>query len=63
MSQGGWACYQSLPAVDAPDTGSNAGSNTLAARMNKPDGGDFAHISRFPLQTESGDESSPTVAQ
>ena len=32
-----------------PETGSGTGSTSLTNRMNKPDGGDFQHISRFFL--------------
>ena len=35
-------------AVNAPNTGSSAGSTLSAARMSKPSGGGFQHISRFP---------------
>jgi hypothetical protein len=48
---GGRQDGRSLPAplnVDGPETGSHAGSSGFATRMNKPLGGDFAPISRFP---------------
>jgi hypothetical protein len=46
MAPRGWALLPVAFAIDAPETGSNAGSSALTNPMNKPDGGDFAHISR-----------------
>ena len=43
----GWPPATSPVAIEAPETGSSAGSGADTNRMNKPDGGDFAHISRF----------------
>jgi hypothetical protein len=47
MAPRGWALLPVRFAVNAPESGSTAGSSGSASRMNKPVGGDFAHISRF----------------